>query len=143
MNRTEQLEVLFTDYVAQVTELVRKRKLTEGILGMGGGPQDHPCHEAFDKQVEAQVQLLLGAELSPAEAAQVAGYLLNDEDVPCTAQCARLMLIAVQRHTMPLIPLLDPEDARQLLTRYTARYPRLKQFPAQKQVIEALKRQAR
>lgn len=137
------LKRLFEAYLDEVDEVMRRRKPADGILGFGNAPQNDPCHERFDRAVEAEVQRLLDASPDAAAAEEAVGFLLRDEALSRRAECARWMLIAVQRHALALIPLLSAESAGALLRQYTARYPWTKRFPAQKQVIDALKRQAR
>lgn len=138
-----QLKKLLTEYVATVDELIRKRKPGEGILGMGNGPQDHPCHGQFDEQVQALIAQAVSSTLSAEKAMQIVSCLLDSEDMGHGVQCAQLMLIAMQRHCLPLIPKLSAADAKKLLDGYCSRYTVFKRFPAQKEIIKALKQQAR
>lgn len=141
MDRLNQLQTLLTDYVNTVDDVMRKRKPGEGILGMGGGPQDHPCHEQFDRQVQDMVQQWTAEPLSTNETVQLTACLLSSEDMGHGMQCAQLMLVAVQRHALSLIPMLSAAEAKRLLDGYTHRYPLFKRFPAQTEVIKALKKQ--
>ena len=56
---------------------------------------------------------------------------------------ARWMLRAAERHALGLIPFLDAAAAEKMLEEYSARYRPWDRLPAQKQVINALKRAAR
>ena len=142
MEELSSLEHVFEAYLDEVDEVMRRRKPADGILGFGNAPQNDPCHERFDRAVEAQVQRLLDAA-PDAAVEEAVGFLLRDEALSRRAECARWMLIAVQRHALALVPLLSAESAGELLREYTARYSWTKRFPTQKQVIDALKRQAR
>lgn len=133
------LETLFQTYLAEVDELFRKRKLGDGILGSGGGPQTHPCHERFDNEVGQAIAQLTTDVLSAEDTAQIVSFLLHDEALGHGLECSRWMLLAVQRHALPLIPRLSPADAKALLDWYDAAYPRFHRFPAQKEIIKALK----
>ena len=53
---------------------------------------------------------------------------------------ARLMLVALQRHTLTLIPGVNPEDRKAMAERYRKEWPRIKRLPVQDQVLKALQK---
>jgi hypothetical protein len=50
------------------------------------------------------------------------------------------MLKAIQRHALPVIPRLGPEDRKNLEEWYNRIYPRRQRLPAQEDVLKALKK---
>lgn len=143
MERLTQLQALLTDYVATVDDVMRTRKLGDGLFGAPGGPKDHPCHEQLDQAAQAMIAQFAAETLTAAEAAALSERLLTSEDLGHGVPCAQLMLMAVQRYCLPLIPMLTAADAKRLLDAYSRRYPPFNRFPAQTEVIKALKKQAR
>jgi hypothetical protein len=49
------------------------------------------------------------------------------------------MLIAVQRHSLPLIDLLSPQDAFDLYVRFSREVPRHERLPVQTEILKKLK----
>lgn len=142
MEGTADLRAIYADYLHQVEALLAQAKPGDGLLGMGNAPQHAPCHEQFDQQVEAFVRVH-AAELMPADAAAVVELLLRGEKEAHAPDCAAWMLIAVQRHSMGLIPRLPREEAKRLLAWYTEAYPTFHRLPIQKKIIRLLKTRAR
>lgn len=140
MEILEEVQGLYEAYREQVRRLERTRKPWDGILGFGGGPQNHPCHEQFAASLEQVLQAGTARPLSPETARALLDYIcfppLDRQD------SSYWMLLAVHSLTLDLIALLDPADAQALHGRYQAVYPRRSLLPAQKKVLDALARQA-
>ena len=49
---------------------------------------------------------------------------------------------AVQGHARTLVPLLEPETARELAAWYNKTYPRRRRLPVQNQLLKELERRA-
>ena len=143
MAHTEALAAAFDAYLDEVDEVMRRKKPGDGIFGAANGPQHHPCHARFDQLVGELTAQLSASSLSAEAAADIVGFLLHDESLDRGVDCARWMLLAVQRHCLPLIPRLSPDDAHSLCTWYEERYPRSMRFPAQEDIIKALRKQCR
>lgn len=142
MELAADLRGIYADYLHEVEALLAQAKPGDGLLGMGNAPQHAPCHEQFDQQVERLVQAQ-GGTLAPSDAVEVVELLLRGEKDASAPDCAAWMLIAVQRHSMALIPRLSREEAQRLLAWYTQAYPACQRLPIQKEIIRLLKRQAR
>ena len=138
---TSALEQALLDYREEAEAFERKSKPTDGLLGFGRSLKDDVCHERLDRRVEAIVREACAAGPAPEEALQLAHLLLRG-DQPSWPLACQWMLRALERHSIPLIPFLDPEDAAALLRAYTARYKPWDRLPAQKEVIRALKARA-
>lgn len=113
----------------------------DGLFGLGYRIQDDPCHDRLDQQVKQAVDAICAAGPAPADAERAVRLLLRD-DAQTWPEAARLMLRAIQRHSLPLIPLLPPAAAAALLREYAARYKRWDRLPVQQQVYLALKARA-
>ena len=137
------LEPIFRQYLDEIDQVMRTKKFGDGLFGMPGGPKDDPCHDHFDKSVSDAVKQLVEDGVSGGEAAAAVEYLLHSQSLDQGVECAYWMLLAVHRHSLPLIPLMAEERAKPLLDWYTAVYPRAKRFPVQNDVIKALKRRAK
>ena len=42
-----EVKKLYSEYIAQVQELESKKKIGDGLFGMGKKISDDPCHDAF------------------------------------------------------------------------------------------------
>lgn len=132
------LQGLTEDYRATVAALEAKRRPGDGLLGLKGGPEDDPCHERFAAEVEGLLKESTAAS-SSGEAAAILAYLLETPDKLRDSKSAYWMLIAVQGFGMDLIDRLNAADAKALLERFTARYPRWERLPVQDQLLKKLK----
>ena len=135
------LEQAVSDYRQAIEECERKRRPMDGLFGLGYRIQDDPCHDRLDQQVKQAVDAICAAGPAPADAERAVRLLLRD-DAQTWPEAARLMLRAIQRHSLPLIPLLPPAAAAALLREYAARYKRWDRLPVQQQVYLALKARA-
>ena len=130
-------------YVDFVRELERKRKPGEGIFGLKGGPADNPCHERFDQTVGQLLQDF--AARKPASdtvrAVMEALFAAPKKYASSAPACAYWMLIAVQRHSLPLIDLLSSEGAFALYVRLNQDIPRRERLPVQTEILKKLKKQ--
>ena len=135
------LEQAFIIYRQDLEACVRKSKPTDGLLGFGRSLKDDPCHDRLDERVEAIMKDLCASQPSPQEAARFVGLLLRD-DAGSWPLAAQWMLRAIERHILPLVPFLSPDDAARFLKAYAARYRPWDRLPVQREVFKALKRQA-
>ena len=126
-------------YLKFVEELERKRKPGEGIFGLKGGPADNPCHEQYSETVR---QLLEGFARQNPPSGLVRPVLEELYAAPKRhprPACSYWMLIAVQRHSLPLIDLLSPQDAFDLYVRFSRDVPRHERLPVQTEILKKLK----
>ena len=137
------LERAFEDYRTALKECDKKYRPTDGLLGFGHSIKDDPCHAQVDERIERITAEIRDADPSPQDAERAALMLLARDDVSSWPVSAQLMLRALERHCIPLIPSLSPETADALLKKYDDRYKRWDRFPAQKEVYKALKARAK
>ena len=134
------LRELLDTYSEELRAANQKRKPVSGLLGIGPGPGDDPCHERLDQAVASLVDDMLRDPGGLSEAGPVVSLLLRAESGDRWPEPARLMLAAVQRHALPLFPFLDRETREELYAWYDKRHPRSRRFPLQKQLLAALKK---
>ncbi|MBQ8073693.1 MAG: hypothetical protein IJ231_08025 [Clostridia bacterium] len=139
MNETAVFQAALAEYAQAVTEVQKSRKMFDGVLGLGNHPSNAPCHDVFDKKVES-LCLEAAEPENGAERAALVEAVFGAEGQWKGPEYARLMLIAAQRHTLPLLPLLAPESRKKLADWYRKTYPRRKRLPVQDQVLKALEK---
>lgn len=136
------IQTLYRDYDMEYRELERTRKPGAGLLGLGGGPKDDPCHERFAASLEGMLRE--AAETSPGEAGDILEFIWFTQTAPPKGwDAGSWMRLAVHSLTPPLISRLSQEEAAGLLERYQAAYPRRTRLPAQEAVVSTLKKQAK
>ena len=136
-----ELESLYDAYLAEAERVERERKPADGLFGIGKKPSDDPCHDRFVAELEAFLKAFAASEPDSGTARQALAYIYEAPQKHREPDSAYWMLLAVHGMTLPLIGRLDAPDAAALREEYTKRYPRRERFPAQKQVLSALKKQ--
>ena len=139
MDGANRLRENLREYDQAVQELQKNRKMLDGVLGLGKHPGDAACHEILDKQIETLCKET-AEDGTPEEAAALLEEIYHTERNWKGPEYARLMLTAVQRHTIPVIPKLTPESRKTLCAWYEKEYPRRKRLPVQDQVMKALQK---
>ena len=142
MTVLETIKGLYTDYLAQTERLERERKPGEGLMGFGGGPKDDKCHGEFADAVITVVTKAAAEGLSTSQALELLNFIFTAPLQNSDNRLAYWMLMAMQGQMAGIITYLSPESARLLLIWYKETYPRRERFPAQKDVIAALKKRA-
>ena len=137
MNELERIQELYRGYLAEAEEVLRTKKVTDGLWGFGKHPADHPCHGKFLGDLEAALGEL--ADLPSAQIREILAYVYRAPLEKRRDPSIHWLLIAAHKLTLPLLDRLDPADARALGERYGADYPRRTRLPAQDQVFAALK----
>ncbi len=127
-------------YEEELSVADRNRKPASGLLGIGPGPGDDPCHDRLDQAVASLVDDMLRDPAGLSEAGPVVSLLLRAESEGGWPEPARLMLLAIQRHAISLIPVLERNTREELYAWYGKRHPRSRRFPLQKQILAALKK---
>lgn len=133
----------FRSYRTALEEAERKRKPTDGLLGFGRALKDDPCHEVLDREILTIVDEAAISELSAEIAASIVEALLFPESAPPWPLSAQWMLRAEERHALKLIPFVAEGDAADLAGRYASKYRPWDRLPAQKAVLQELKKRGR
>ncbi len=134
------LQRCYAEYMEAVEKLPKKYPGAAGLLGVGTGPKDDACHEAFYDQVEVVAQALADAGPDEMMARAAVEMILKAPETYADKNLAVMMLTAAQKHAIPLIPHLAPTDAADLLAWYDRYCPRQTRLPIQKEVATALKK---
>ena len=138
----ETIQRLYEDYLQKTEELERQRKPGDGLLGMGGGPDQDVCHDKFAEELTAVMQELAQFPVPSGDLHEILEYMYGVPLRHRDNSLAYWMLLAVQGLTAQLISHLEPRDASELLGWYRAAYPRFERLPVQKKVLSALKARA-
>mgnify|MGYP007102093307 CR=1 FL=1 len=138
-----QITALYESYLDTVRTLERNRKPGEGIFGLKGGPADDPCHDRFVDDLTAAIADFAAQEPSSEECRSVLEHMFTVPSAHRELRSAYWMLIAVHGLTPLLIARLSAADAAALYERYGKEYRRWERLPVQKQVLDALKKQAK
>lgn len=138
-----ELDQIFADYRRELDESEKKHKPTDGLFGFGHSIKDDACHDRFDVKMRETVEKIAAEQPSSDETAQFIRLLFTESDHHEYSLSAKWMLIAAERHILPLIPFLKEEDAAVLAAEYGKRYRLWNRLPAQKQVLAALKKRGK
>ncbi len=140
--RPERLRALIGAYLEEVRAVERSKSPFAGAFGMKGGPADDPCHDRFAAALDALLEEAAEAEPEPSEVRALLEQILAPPPKDCP-RSAYWMLLAVQGAAERLVPALNREDARVLLERYRADYPRYQRLPVQTKILRLLDRRAK
>ncbi len=136
----DRLREILGVYEEELSVADRNRKPASGLLGIGPGPGDDPCHDRLDQAVASLVGDMLRDSAGASETGPVVSALLRAESEGGWPEPARLMLLAIQRHAIPLIPVLERNTREELYAWYEKRHPRSRRFPLQKQILATLEK---
>lgn len=139
MKATEEFQCVLSAYQEDLDRLAESLRPGDGVFGFGRVPGDDPCHERFDKRASELAESWAQPERDRAEAADLVRRMLRcDRDLALPVY-AQGMLLAIQRHVLPLIPRLTEAEAREMRLWYEKQYPFFRRMPIQKDVLRALK----
>jgi len=130
---------IINTYIEALAEADKHRKPGSGILGIGPGPGDDPCHVVMDEQVAAMTAEIAENETDPAVIGELVKAVLQAEKDRKWPEAARWAVLATQRHTIPLISRISKSDREEILEWFEKTYPKRRQVPIQRQIISALK----
>lgn len=138
MTGMNEVQRLYEEYISWVRQLEEKRKPGDGLLGLGKGPADDPCHDRFAGELEGLLEKIAGEGLPSGQIQAILTYIyripLENQDT----QTAYWMLMAVHGLTLGLLGQITPAQAQTLWEGYKADYPRWERLPVQKQVLSTL-----
>ena len=129
---------MYEDYFEKALAAERNRKPTDGMFGIGKKPGDDPCHTEFAAELEAALNEYAAEKPASADVRALLAFMYSVPKSHEEPKSVYWMLLAVQGLTLPLIPLLSPEDAAVLKKGYAAQYRRWERLPVQQQVLKAL-----
>lgn len=112
-----------------------------GAFSMGDDPRKAPCNPIFYDAVENWAKEFLTEHPTP-EAAYAAATWIVEYPHAHRNTGTYWYAYAAQKHALCLVPLLNPEDAQELVSRMQEFYPRQDWLPVQEQMVQALRKQA-
>lgn len=137
---TEQLKKLTLDYISATDQLLANRRFGEGIFGMPDSVKNNPIHMEYYNAMEKAVNDYLSGSPETDLTDEAARFLLTaSETLPCST-FANWMLVAIQNHALPLIPLMSDEKRTELYSWFNEHVPRLQRLPVQVKIAKALKK---
>ena len=137
MALTDAFQAMMEEYTGAVGEVQKNRRFFDGLLGMGNHPANAACHDLMDRKA-AEICREAAESGSASEKAELIRAIFRAEQEWDGPEYARLMLAAIQRHTLEILPGLDPGDRQELAAWYRQTYPRHRRLPVQDQVLKAL-----
>ena len=137
MMLTEELNEILKEYDLAVQEVQKKRKFMDGVFGFGNHPGNAACHEQLDQKMESLCRRAAESG-DEQEIYALTKAVFEAGDRWEGPEYARLMLVAVQRHAMDLIPMLSSESRKELAAAYDRKYPRRKRLPVQEPLYREL-----
>ena len=145
MNNTyliREIRRIYDDYVDETMRLEKDRKVNEGLMGFGGGPGTHPCHDRFSEQLEQKLDLLAANAPSTEDIREVLEFMYSAPLKNKDNALAYWMLQAVHALTDKLIGFLSLEDSAALSCLYKESYPKSLRMPAQNKIALLLQAQS-
>ncbi len=140
MKASEEFQTVLSAYQEDLSVLEGSLRPGDGVLGFGRVPGNDPCHDLFDKRAAELAERWAEPDSDREEAAQLVRLMLRCDRELSLPVYAQGMLVAIQRHAMPLIPRLTEGEARELRSWYEKQYPFYRRMPIQKDLLRALKR---
>ena len=126
-------------YLSGMDEAARQRRPIDGFLGFGWGKAEK-LQDAFADELRSAVEEYAAAGPLSAEAAETLRFMYSQaHSVEDRTSGAYWMLLASHSFSLPLVEALDSQDARSLREFYESEFPKRERFPAQNNVIKALK----
>ena len=128
--KAEDLTALYDGYLREAMQAEQEQKPFDGLFGFGKKAADDPCHDRFAANLESWLDAFRGSKPESAELCSVLRTIYFAPKEHPEPGSIYWMLIAVQRLTTGLIPLLRPADAAALAEEYGAAYRRRERRPA-------------
>ena len=138
MEICNEINKLIDNYIAEVNTVIENSKPSDGLLGFGSGPKDHPCHMDFYNKMEALMQSF-AASSPDADSANAAAEILIkcSSEKPCPQE-AYWMLVVIQQLATPTIKYLSSDERSALKSWYDDNIPRRTRLPIQKTLYKEL-----
>ena len=136
----KELREIYDTYLEEAERAEQKLGPFSGMFGIGKKASDDPCHDRFVANVEAWIRAFRETEPDSASVRNIMGMIFRLPKEHSEPQSAYWIMMGVQSFAQQLIPLLEPEDAAALSAEYTGLYKRWERMPAQKQILDALKK---
>lgn len=140
MEYLDTVKTLYRDYLEHSVQLQLRANPFFKLLNLRGGASDDPTHQKFLEDLDRT--LSSPGEIPREELSDLVWFLLKEPQEHTDDAMSYWTLIAAQRSAVPLVPLLSPGEAAAMRDWYGGAYPRNKRLPIQKQLFDALQKQA-
>lgn len=134
---------MYTEYVNAMEERRYTESFGDKVSGWFRSSRNDPLQDDFAKNIEDTMNAL--AEMRPDAAVlyEILYFMYTVPQDHGKDAAIYFMLLAVQRYTAAVIPLLSKEDAEALLEVYEEAVPKRDRVPVVKDTIKLLKKQAK
>ena len=113
-----------------------------GIMGLGNDPRKDRCHMEFYNKVKDWLEEFRSSSPGPDDVYSVVYEILNAAD--CRRKTETFWFnFSAHGLVVELIPLMTPEQCRQLMEYYDAHFPKLERMPVHKTLYKELKKAAK
>ena len=137
----QQLRERYQRYDEEATLVRKKAKPTDGLLGFGNDPRNHPCHQRFYEDVGQWTKAFLETRPNPQDSLETARFLIAAPKT-CGSHDSYGMMYAAQGWCRELVDRLDAEGCAELCTLLEELYPKRDRMPVQLELLEALNKRA-
>ena len=139
---TAAIRKIYDAYFEKALAAEQNRKPTDGMFGIGKKAGDDPCHAAFAAELESALHEYASERPASDDVRTLLTYIYQIPKSHEDPKSMYWMLIAVHGLTNNLIPLLNAQDAADLVRTYQAEYKRWERLPVQQKILRALKQAA-
>lgn len=139
----ERIKAAYLEYLGSMAEAQKSRRPVDGLLGFSWSESDR-IQERFASELRAAVEDFAAGQPGSGEAAEALRFIYAQAHTTAEREGGVYwMLLASHTFSLPLIELLNAQDAQAVREFYEAEFPRRERFPAQKNIIAALKKRER
>ena len=138
----EQLKACYEKYIAEAEEIWKSRPAWDGLLGLTASVNDHPCHVAFLRAVEAWVDGFLKGDPDRETAEAAMAYVLQTSEA-YKGKFTYWSMYAAHGMVRPLVSVVSPKFAAETRAWYEANIRRVDRLPVQKDLLKLLKKRER
>lgn len=138
----ERLRRRYEQYEQEAREATDRASPWDGMLGFGNDPRRHACHDSFYRDVGAWTEEFLKSQPTREQAAEAAGWIIRAAKGH-EAEATYGYMFAAQGFARSIIPLMSPDDCRQLQLWYDGAYRPIDRMPVQREVYKLLKKGAK
>lgn len=140
----ERIEAAYRVFLDGMEEYRRTRRAIDGLLGFGGSGAR--CQDDFVSELRNAVGEYIENSPNTGDAYDTLLFMTSRANEYCKHNKrdeTYWMLLATHALALPLTELIEPADAAALSELFEDIYPKRERFPAQKKLLNALKRHAK
>lgn len=142
MDALQQIQQRYARYQTEIQAVRAKTSPFEGFMGLGNGPDKHPCNKEFFEDVGKLVEEFAASAPDEKAALAVVKWML-EAPVGSEGTDWYWYMFAAQGHCKGLIPRLAPADCAVLRDWFGTQFPRKVRLPAQDRILRLLTKQAK